>query len=591
VLPFADMSPGGDQEYFSDGLADTLMHVLAQVKGLKVAARTSSFAFKGQNMDVGQIAEQLGVATILEGSVQKAGDKIRVIAQLIDAGDGSHLWSQNFDRDLADIFAVQDEIAQEVVAALKVTLLDSEQGALTQRYQPTLEAYEQFILGRREMATRRIENMRVAANHFEKAIELDPDYALAYVNLADAYSLLQFYSGLSTERALELMPPLLDKALELAPQSGEVFASLGQLADLQGDSERAMELQRKAIELSPNYATAYHWHAVNLRQAGRYEEALIMIRKAADLDPMAPIIRANITETLMGLGRLEEAEVLARRNVESDPEFPLFLADMAGISAMKGEPATSMRWRQALTRVDPDNAFALNRVCRGYLELADPQSAQSCLEVAQTRFPDTDATRLLEVNLAWHNGDYRRAADILLNLLEKHERRSGIYDLASSFLAWTRAMLGDLEGARDALAVNQPELFDGDLPDVAIGNLYDSGLAAWLMTQLDQSERGLELVGRIEAWIALNHRTRGPGYDLEDAAAFMVRGDPQQALARIRTAIDENWTDDWWIHFRHDPRFRPLHEDPEFQALAAEMENAMLAQRALFEQAKGQPLL
>ncbi|MDX1572280.1 MAG: hypothetical protein R3200_17495, partial [Xanthomonadales bacterium] len=157
VLPFVNMSSDTEQEYFADGLSDTLMHMLSQVGGLKVAARTSSFAFKGQAINVEEIARELKVATLLEGSVQKAGDRVRVIAQLVDASDGAHLWSANFDRELKDIFAIQDEIAHEVVSALKVALLDEDETQLRERYQPSLEAYEQLILGRQEVEKRTAE--------------------------------------------------------------------------------------------------------------------------------------------------------------------------------------------------------------------------------------------------------------------------------------------------------------------------------------------------------------------------------------------------------------------------------------------------
>ena len=161
-----------------------------------MTAKTSSFYFKGKNIDVGEIARQLKVGTILEGSVQRAGNRVRVIAQLVNAEEGTHLWSKTFDRDLEDIFAVQDEIAQEVVEALKVTLLDTEKERLAQRYQPTLEAYEQLILGRHEMAKRTATSLAAAEQCFKQAIELDPDYALAYVDLADTYGLQIDYGGL-----------------------------------------------------------------------------------------------------------------------------------------------------------------------------------------------------------------------------------------------------------------------------------------------------------------------------------------------------------------------------------------------------------
>jgi TolB-like protein len=344
VLPFADMSPNKDQEYFSDGLSDTLIHVLAQLSGLQVTATTSSFYFKGKNIDVGEIARQLKVGTILEGSVQKAGGRVRVIAQLVNAGDGTHLWSKSFDRDLKDIFAIQDEIAQEVVKALKVTLLDTEEERQAQRYQPTLEAYEQLILGRQEMAKRTAVGLAAAEKHFKQAIELDPDYALAYAGLADTLGLQPEYAGLALEESMERRQPLIDKALELDPFSGQVYTARAFLYWAQEDFEAAQKDFIKAIELNPNYATAHHWYANMLRQYGRFEKGLAQFRVAAELDPMAPIIQGDLAKSIWFADRVEEALTVARRNIEQNPEFPINYSTMAKFQTALGHVGEAQRW-------------------------------------------------------------------------------------------------------------------------------------------------------------------------------------------------------------------------------------------------------
>jgi TolB-like protein len=302
VLPFVNTSGDPDQEYFSDGLSDTLIHVLAQVSDLKVTAKTSSFYFKDKNIDVGEIARRLKVGTILQGSVQKAGDRVRVIAQLVNAGDGSHLWSKSFDRDLEDIFAVQDEIAQEVVKALKVTLLDAEEERLSQRYRPTLEVYEQLILGRYEMGKRTATSLAAAEQHFKKAIELDPDYVPPYVDLSETYDHQVIHGGLVFEESLLRRQPLVDKALELDPLSGEAHlgrATLHSSQRIKTGEENSSAVEEgvlKAIELNPNYALAHQWHSGLLYGKGRYQEALAQIRVAAELDPMSPSIQTDIAE-------------------------------------------------------------------------------------------------------------------------------------------------------------------------------------------------------------------------------------------------------------------------------------------------------
>jgi len=194
VLPFADRSATQDQEYFADGLADTLLHVLSQVQGLKVAARTSSFAFKGQNESVKSIASQLGVANILEGSVQKSGNRIRVIAQLVEAEQGTQIWSHTFDGTLDDIFSIQDQIAEEVVDAMQLVLVDADSSRLAERYRPVTAAYDQLVLGRYAVAKGKVDDINAAVAHFEAAISIDPNYPLPYVYLADALAVQEIYA-------------------------------------------------------------------------------------------------------------------------------------------------------------------------------------------------------------------------------------------------------------------------------------------------------------------------------------------------------------------------------------------------------------
>jgi TolB-like protein len=198
VLPFVNMSENAQNDYFSDGLSEELLNVLAKVPGLHVAARTSSFYFKGATASVSDIGRQLGVATILEGSVRRAGNRVRITAQLINAKDGFHLWSETYDRELNDIFAIQDNIAGEVVGALKIKLLGADAGASPALRKPTtnLEAHDAYLLGQQKMARRTSASLTEAARSFQKAIDLDPNYALAYVGLADALSCLTDYSTL-----------------------------------------------------------------------------------------------------------------------------------------------------------------------------------------------------------------------------------------------------------------------------------------------------------------------------------------------------------------------------------------------------------
>jgi len=233
VLPFANMSSDKENEYFSDGLSETLLHMLAQIKDLRVAARTSSFQFKGYTGDVADIGKQLKVATVLEGSVRKAGDTVRVTAQLINVDDGYHLWSGTYDRKLEDIFAIQDEIASQVVEALKVTLLEEEVERLAQPATVNVDAYNLYLLGRHFFHQRTEETLLQAKDYFQDAIEADPDYALAHTGLADTYMLLEdspsTYGRLSRREVRGKAGAAVERALALDSQLAEAHASKGLL--------------------------------------------------------------------------------------------------------------------------------------------------------------------------------------------------------------------------------------------------------------------------------------------------------------------------------------------------------------------------
>jgi TolB-like protein/Tfp pilus assembly protein PilF len=583
VLPFVDMSPDKDQEYFADGLADTLMHMLAQVGGLKVAARTSSFAFKGQNINVSEIARELKVGTVLEGSVQKAGNRVRVIAQLIEVVDGTHIWSANFDRDLVDIFAIQDEIAKEVVSALKVTLLDAEETRLTNRYQPTLEAYEQMILGRGEMAARTAERLDAAERYFKRAIELDPDYALAYVGLADTYALQQEYSDLVLEEAWELRQQLVDKALELDPDSGEAHTNRADLLSEKQDFDAAERAYLKAIDLNPNYATAHHWYSRLLRRLGRFEEALTQIRVAAELDPMAPIIQVSVAESVWDTGRVEEALSMARRNIERNPEFPNHYALMAAFQRSLGNLGQAMIWTHEATRRNPEG----NRFweCVGLIHLEDDLSAEKCANRYSEAVPDKFSPIWVQVLLHGFRQESEAAQARMESILE----RTPDSRFATLILANILVKKGETERARRIIAKAYPELLEDEI-ELSETDLFSAFSFASALHANGETKHRDRLFSALERRMETMHRTRGSGYGITDMHIHAMRGDHDLAIAALREAIDDGWRT-WWWGLRTDWRLTELLENPEFIALVEELEADIRKQRQWYEENKDKPLM
>jgi TolB-like protein len=254
VLPFADMSPSKDQDYFCEGIAEEIINALTKIDALRVASRSSAFAFKGQNQDIRKVGERLNVGTVMEGSVRKAGNRIRITAQLINVLDGYHLWSERYDRDLEDVFAVQDEIAESIVKALRVVLTDEEKRAIEQPRSENIEAYEYYLRGRQFFYQFREKGLQFARRMFTRAIEIDPDYARAYAGIADCSSQLYKYWDASAAN-LEQAETASRKALELAPDLAESHASRGFALTLGGHHEQANREFETATSTTPTPAS------------------------------------------------------------------------------------------------------------------------------------------------------------------------------------------------------------------------------------------------------------------------------------------------------------------------------------------------
>ncbi len=600
VLPFQNMSGDPEQEYFSDGLSDTLIHVLAQVSGLKVTAKTSSFYFKGKNIDVGEIARELKVGTILEGSVQKAGNRVRVIAQLINAGDGAHLWSKSFDRDLEDIFAVQDEIAQEVVKSLKVTLLDSEQERLAQRYQPTIKAYEQLILGRHEMGKRTATSLAAAEQRFKRAIELDPDYALPYVVLADTYGLQIFYGSLITEDSLQRRQPLVEKALELDPLSAEAHMARAylrahqQIKTGEENSNTVEEDILRAIQLNPNYVEARRWYSDLLSNRGLFEEALAQIRVAAELDPVSPVIQLDVAGATWDVGRAEEALTLIRRSIGLYPEFPVNYKWMAIYQTQLGHLGAAQLWIQEAMRRNPDDAYSWFIECVGFLNLGDVLSAEDCVKQLGAVHPEKVISRSPWWLIHRYRGEWKAAIAILESQLE---RMPGFRPF-DWWLADLVAGQGDVERARRLMAGTFPELLEDELElEFDRQHLFAAVVFAAILHANGETQRRDVLLLALEKRIATMHRTRGIGYGILDVYIHVMRGNRNRAIAGLREAIDMGWRVSgdtpengcWWM-LRQDWKLANLHQDPEFIAMMNELEADIAQQRQWFDDHKDDPL-
>lgn len=324
VLPFMNMSNSEDDEYFCDGMTEELINALAQVDGLGVAARTSSFAYKGKQEDVREIGRALSVGTVLEGSVRRSGPRLRVTVQLIDVEDGYHLWSDTFDREMEDVFVIQDEIAEAVVETLKGHLPVEGPGILVRHGTRSVAAYEEYLKGRYCWNRRTETGLRSSIPHFQTAIDEDPTYAQAYGGLADSYALLGIaeYGMARPEEVMPRAKAAARQALEIDPGSAEAQTTLAHVTyAYDWDWEGADRAFRRAIELDPDYAFSHHWYALFLSAMERHEEALAQELRARELEPLSLIINKNVGTILFYAGRVDEALAEYRKALELEPTF------------------------------------------------------------------------------------------------------------------------------------------------------------------------------------------------------------------------------------------------------------------------------
>ncbi len=430
VLPFVDMSEKHDQEYFSDGLTEELLDLLSQVPDLHVPARTSSFYFKGKAEDVATIAQKLRVAHVLEGSVRKAGSTIRVTAQLIRADNGYHLWSKAYDRDVKDIFKVQDEIATAVVEALKAKLLPA-QGLASRHRTANTEAYTQYLLGNQFRLRDLPDANRLALAAYQKAIALDPNYGAAYSGVSDTEWRIADQST-GEAAGYERAAAAADKAIQLAPDSPEGYCARGQMRNnYYFDWPGARADYEKALALDPNYVQASVDEALLLATIGRLRDGVEVLRKAIALDPMSVQARRRLAWLLMHDGQFAQAREEIRRVLEINPQGdPLYYASQ--LEVMAGRP------REALAAL-PDDKNEGHHILRALAEhsLGHPAESQRALDFLLTHHANVWGYQIAEV-YAWR-GEKDKAFEWLERSYRQHD--GGLTYL--TYDRWLASLRGD----------------------------------------------------------------------------------------------------------------------------------------------------
>jgi TolB-like protein/Tfp pilus assembly protein PilF len=386
VLPFVNMSSDKENEYFSDGMTEELINALAKVEGLRVPARTSAFAFKGKQADIRRIGKELGVATVLEGSVRKAGNRLKITAQLVNVADGYHLWSETYERELEDVFAVQEEISRAIVDALEIKLGGAGDTPLVKRPTAETEAYNLYLKGRYFWNTRTEEGLRKGIEYFRQAIERDTNYALAYAGLADSYVSMAGRSYLPPKEAYPKAKAAARKALEIDDTLAEAHTSLAMISSTYdwdwGAAERGF---KRAIELDPSYAPAHQGYGGYLAAWGRPKEGIAELRRALELDRLSLNINTGLGVHLYHAGQYDQAIQQARRALELDPNFAsghVLLGRAYLEKSMNREAVAEFEKAVEVSEGHPEMLAAL---ARGYARSGKREEAMKILEDLEER--------------------------------------------------------------------------------------------------------------------------------------------------------------------------------------------------------------
>ena len=388
VLPFANMSADPENEDVADGMAEEIINALSKIQSLRVASRTSSFAFKGKNEDIGEIGRKLKVSTVLEGGVRKMGNKLRITCELVNVADGYHLWSERYDREIEDVFEIQDDISQAIVKSLRVILSEGEKKAIENKPRTNIQAYDYYLRGRQFIHQLRRRSLEYARQMFNKAIELDPDYALAYTGVADSSSLLYTYFD-ARDFNLRQADKASKKALELEPDLAEAYVSRGIVSSLTHHFDEAEEAFAKALKLEPKLFEAAYWYGMGLMAEGRFEDAIKSFERASLLRPEDYQSAHFMGQAYKSLGMDEEKELQMRRglklmegSLELNPDDARAANLAAGVFASLGEAEPAVKYAERSLAIDPEDPMLLYNVACMYSSLGRIDQAISCLERA-----------------------------------------------------------------------------------------------------------------------------------------------------------------------------------------------------------------
>ena len=575
VLPFVTFSDEPRDQYFADGLTEELLNALSRITDLRVAARTSSFAYKDVNKNVQVIGRELNVVTILEGSVRKndINDTIRVTAQLIDVATGTHLWSETFDRQFTDIFRIQDEIAAAVADQLRVTLR-GEAMVATWRTSANPEALIANSMGQAELAKRTEQGFNDAVRYFQRAIGEDDQYALAYAGLADANTLLVNYGYRDRQTGLDLARQAVDKALAIDPDLGIAWASRGLLLSQSKDTQtEAKEALTKAMELNPSYAMSFMWYASLLVDL---DQQLAYYQKAAALDPRSAVAGFNVANIMVYQGRDSEAMRVFSQIIEADPFYAKAYLLVGNIYDRRGRLVEAIRQMERSYDLQNDVSIAA-KIAKLYADLGDFSSADEWIDLVEGTIPHKYEKRLvwLKVYRFAAEGKEEKFQPFINQILQSSPQTDSDYYLRTVAAYFNRDYDETIANFREKSI--KPSAGDMKHDDWDGAMELDARIAvAFAYKELGQTAKSQQTTIDIERILdrQLNRMGRtDPANWYRKALVAAIREENQMSLIHLQRAIDEGWREHWKPGF--EPIMQRLTSQRTFRSMLAGLETRM----------------
>jgi len=592
VLPFTSRSTDPENQLFADGIHDDLLTRLANVAALKVISRTSVMEYRDTTKNLRQIAEELGVAVILEGAVQRVGDSVRINAQLIDATTDEHIWASSYDRQLSmlNLFALQSEISAEITRALKATLTNEEQLRLANIPTDSLAAYNLYTQGKDNLYTRRLDTLQKAREQFEEAIALDPDYAEAHNGLAESVLLLlNNHQAISTDEAFDIAATSIDTALSLNPDLADTHATQGLLKQQLWQEtrsgpglEEAAACFTAALELNPNNASAYMWFASLRGDQQRTEEAIELYHESLRVDPLGKIPYANLPLMYAQRGQNYEALDLYLKAIEIHPDWPTAYQNLAYHLNGLGRMDEAVAWGMKIQELSVDPLGGAPMV-PAYIEFGEYNKIQEIFSGVTPGHPMYELGLSMEMAL---RADFAGALEVIESTLEGVENpRRNQLGLMTAFSVFA----GDFDKARKYAELLNPEFAADADPEINASNIARLVSYAFILQNQGENQRADALLEAALPVVRSLPRMGLAGQGIRDVQILALQGKILEAIASMRDAIDEGFrgtvaSNGWPLAL--DPYLDSLRGQPAFQVMVTELDDKVGAMQQRVSQAE-----